>query len=526
MKNSMLATKGYLTISYGDTPLGTLRLTLRPDIVPQTVENFVHFLTAPRGYRNSTFHRIIPKFMAQAGDFINHDGTGSTSIYGRSFADENFHLSHSQRGVLSMANSGKDTNGCQFFISFCPTAHLDGKHVVFGHVDWREDGESADVLDKLERVRTDRRNGDRPMQRVQIVDCGILDDNNNKAKNTATATAGGGGKNNLAGEAKKNKLLQAYGQKNPATNADTDEIDLDDEEEEEQQEEKIDKNIDIISTIQDAGEIDLDDEHDGQPLEGGNNQQQLSTEAPPLQNNAVSSKKAALQKRLAALRKKINQSRTLNRREVHAEATRMGTEEASLKERKRQNKQDRNSKQAEYDAFVVGKLQSVGGGEDNSSADSKAEQKRLASLSQPAFDSIRQMNAQSEKKERSLYQVNDYYNPEGQYSNYERNLKSIRHRGTASATTDSYDPTMASYVKNNDVTNSAKVLERDGAKRLATEMKRRVDKKINKKRKVEFDEADVSYINDRNKRFNQKIGRNFDEHTAEIRQNLERGTAL
>eukprot|EP00574_Skeletonema_japonicum_P012352 CAMPEP_0201719206 /NCGR_PEP_ID=MMETSP0593-20130828/4464_1 /ASSEMBLY_ACC=CAM_ASM_000672 /TAXON_ID=267983 /ORGANISM="Skeletonema japonicum, Strain CCMP2506" /LENGTH=525 /DNA_ID=CAMNT_0048209599 /DNA_START=89 /DNA_END=1666 /DNA_ORIENTATION=+ len=524
--NSMLTTKGYLTISHGDTTLGTLRLTLRPDIVPQTVENFVHFLTAPRGYRNSTFHRIIPKFMAQAGDFINHDGTGSTSIYGRSFVDENFHLSHSQRGVLSMANSGKDTNGCQFFISFCPTAHLDGKHVVFGHVDWREDGESADVLDKLERVRTDRRNGDRPMQRVQIVDCGILDDNNNKATNTAAATAGSGsgGKNNLVGEAKKNKLLQAYGQKNPVTTADTDEIDLDDEEEEEQGEEKIRKDINDIST-KDAGGIHLNDEHDEQHLEGGSNQQQPSPEAPPLQNDAVSSKKAALQKRLAALRTKINQSRTLNRREVHAEATRMGTEEANLKERKRLNKQDRNSKQAEYDTYVVGKLQSVGGETNRASADSKAEQKKLASLSQPAVDSIRQMNAEQEKKERSQYQVNDYYNPEGQYSNYERNLKSIRHRGSASATADSYDPTMASYV-NNDATNSAKVFERDGAKRLANEMKRRVEKKINKKRKVEFDETDVSYINDRNKRFNQKIGRNFDEHTAEIRQNLERGTAL
>ncbi|KAK1748508.1 peptidyl-prolyl cis-trans isomerase, cyclophilin type, partial [Skeletonema marinoi] len=523
--NSTLATKAYLTISYGETPLGTLRLTLRPDIVPRTVENFVHFLTSPRGYRNSTFHRIIPKFMAQAGDFINHDGTGSISIYGQSFADENFHLSHSQRGTLSMANSGKDTNGCQFFISFCPTAHLDGKHVVFGYVDWRDDGESADVLDKLERVRTDRRNGDRPLERVQIVDCGILDENNNKATsslrqkdNTTTATTEGEKK--LAGEAKKNKLLQAYGDKKPAPAADSDEIDLD--EEDEQEEDKIDNN-----STKDAGEIDLDDENDEQPVTGENSDQQPAAEDPQVQNNKVSSKKAALQKRLANLRTKINQSRTLNRREVHAEATRMGTEEANLKERKRQNKQDRHSKQSEYEKYVVGKLQSAGGDDIQASADSKAEQKRLASLSQPAIDSIRQMNARSEKKERSQCGVNDYYNPEGQYSNYERNLKAIRHRGAESATTtDSYDPTIVSYANSNDATSASKVSERDGAKRLANEMKRRVEKKINKKRKVEFDETDVSYINDRNKKFNQKIGRNFDEHTAEIRQNLERGTAL
>ena len=543
--SSMLATKAYLTIAHGETPLGTLRLTLRPDIVPRTVENFVHFLTTPRssssssaaaaaGYYNSTFHRIIPKFMAQGGDFINHDGTGSTSIYGGpSFADENFILSHSQRGTLSMANSGKDTNGCQFFISFCPTAHLDGKHVVFGCVDWRSDDESANVLDTLERVKTDRRNGDnRPLERVQIVDCGILDERNNKAPvvqkdNTIIATTEGERK--LAGEAKKNKLLQAYGEKNPATaaaaaDADDDEIDLDDDDEEEEEE---------IDNTKDAGEIERDDENDEQPTTGENNNNDEQTAAEDQNNNMVSSKKAALHKRLANLRTKINQSRTLNRREVHAEATRMGTEEANLKERKRQNKQDRHSKQSEYDTYVVGKLQSVEGGEDSkrasSSADSMAEQKRLASLSQPALDSIRQMNARSEKRERSQYGVNDYYNPEGQYSNYERNLKSVRHRGAGSSatTTDSYDPTMVSYANNDAASTSlSKVSERDGAKRLANEMKRRVEKKINKKRNVDFDETDVSYINDRNKRFNKKIGRNFDEATAEIRQNLERGTAL
>ena len=471
--------------------------------------------------------------MAQGGDFIRHDGTGATSIYGPSFADENFHLSHSQRGALSMANSGRDTNGCQFFISFRPTAHLDGKHVVFGYVDWRGDEESADVLDQLERVRTDRRNGDRPLQRVEIVDCGILDGNGNKVHgdsqimNCSDATEGA---KKLIGEAKRNKLLQAYGEKNTSSavaTMDDDEIDLDDEDEAE--EKSVSDDIVVANnSTKDVGEIDLGDEHDEQPTTGENNKQQLAEDNSELHTDTkVSSKKAALQKRLANLKKKINQSRTLNRREVHAEATRMGSDEASLKERKRQNKQDRQSKQTEYDTYVVGKLQSAGGDDTKSNnSDSKAEQKRLASLSQPAIDSIRQMNARAEKKERSQYGVNDYYNPEGQYSNYERNLKSIRHRGVgAAATSDSFDPTMTSYT-NNDGSNAAKLSERDGAKRLANEMKRRVEKKLNKKRKVEFDETDVSYINDRNKRFNQKIGRNFDEHTAEIRQNLERGTAL
>ena len=238
--------KAYMTINHGDdTLLGTLRITLRPDIVPKTVDNFIHFLTTNKnksitsnnydnntnqGYCNSTFHRIIPKFMAQGGDFLKHNGTGSTSIYGPSFADENFLLSHSQRGTLSMANSGPDTNGCQFFITFKATAHLDGRHVVFGYVDWRDDDESAMVLERLEKVRTDRRN-DRPLEQVTIVDCGLIDEgkNNNNAKGGGVGVKEGGENNKLIGEAKKNKLLQAYGD-NPAA-ADEDEIDLDDEDE-------------------------------------------------------------------------------------------------------------------------------------------------------------------------------------------------------------------------------------------------------------------------------------------------------
>lgn len=274
---------------------------------------------------------------------------------------------------------------------------------------------------------------------------------------------------------------------------------------------------------QDADEIDLEDENDGPPsvAEESHEHQDGSESAPPPTGKL--SKKAALQKRLAAVRKKINQSRVLNRREVQAEASRMGTDEASMQERKRQNKQDRNARKKEYDTYVVGKLRTAGG------EDEAGDQKKMASLSQPAFDSIRQMNTRAEKQERSVHGPDDYYNPEGQYNNYERNLNSVRHlglrRGDASATLDSYDPTLvnSNSARSN---HSSSMSEKDGAKRLATEMKRRAEKRADKKRKLEYDAVDVTSINDRNKKFNQKIGRNFDKHTAEIRQNLERGTAL
>ena len=164
-----------MTLHIGSNPLGRLDLVLYDDTTPKTVENFCHFLSAPitKGYLQSRFHRIIKGFMAQGGDFLNGDGTGSTSIYGQQFADENFLHKHSKPGMLSMANSGKDTNGSQFFITFRPTPHLDGKHVVFGHVDLSTPSSRA-VLEAMENVSTGSNN--RPTQSLTIVECGVVEE--------------------------------------------------------------------------------------------------------------------------------------------------------------------------------------------------------------------------------------------------------------------------------------------------------------------------------------------------------------
>ena len=128
-----------MDVSLDSEPLGRIKLELFNHELPRTAENFRQFCTGeakrdgvPLGYKNTAFHRVIKDFMIQGGDFVNGDGTGCTSIYGGStFDDENFITKHEGPGILSMANSGKDTNGCQFFITAAKCDFLDGKHVFF-----------------------------------------------------------------------------------------------------------------------------------------------------------------------------------------------------------------------------------------------------------------------------------------------------------------------------------------------------------------------------------------------------------
>jgi peptidyl-prolyl isomerase H (cyclophilin H) len=128
----------------------------------------------PQGYKGSKFHRVIPNFMVQGGDFIHGDGSGVCSIYGGqgvTFPDENFSLKHESKGLLSMANAGKDGNGCQFFITLAPANFLDGKHVVFGKVVGEE---GLKVLDMMGAVRTGRRGRDVPDLDVVVSQCGEM----------------------------------------------------------------------------------------------------------------------------------------------------------------------------------------------------------------------------------------------------------------------------------------------------------------------------------------------------------------
>jgi len=165
-----IVSKVYFDISIADADAGRVVFGLYDGIVPKTAANFKALCTGEKGpgmtYKGCHFHRIIPSFMCQGGDFTARNGTGGRSIYGGKFEDENFELAHTKPFLLSMANAGPNTNGSQFFITTIVTDWLDGKHVVFGEVI-----EGEDIIKKME---SNGSQSGRTKRDVVIADCGEL----------------------------------------------------------------------------------------------------------------------------------------------------------------------------------------------------------------------------------------------------------------------------------------------------------------------------------------------------------------
>ncbi|MGW0735598.1 peptidylprolyl isomerase [Streptomyces sp. NPDC002851] len=159
----------FFDITINDEPAGRIVFKLYDDVVPKTAKNFRELATGVHGYgyEGSGFHRVIPDFMLQGGDFTRGDGTGGKSIYGEKFADENFKLKHTKPGQLSMANAGPNTNGSQFFITTIVTDWLDGKHVVFGEV--------VEGIDVVKAIEAEGSRSGKTKSAIKIARSGVVD---------------------------------------------------------------------------------------------------------------------------------------------------------------------------------------------------------------------------------------------------------------------------------------------------------------------------------------------------------------
>lgn len=397
------------------------------------------------------------------GDFTKGDGTGGESIYGQKFNDENFIRKHTTGGLLSMANAGPNTNGSQFFITFRDTPHLDGRHTVFGQV-----VEGLDVVKVIEMVATD--GNDRPRTAVIIADCGQIGDDE-----AVDVTPEG-------------DAAEISTDPNPAPS-------------------------EVTKPTTDDSEGKLPSGKDQEVEE-----EEISEAALEAQMEGMSE----LQKRLFKIRLKINQGKKANRAETEAEYRRFTDPKHEARQRYQEKQLELQKEQR--------KIAAAGGGEGAGSITARVEKEDpLLSMTAEAAERIREKNELKAKHTATFGW--HAFTAEADFRAYEKSLAKLptgasapssapRDTSVVQSSTDvEADP--LSYGKAGASVSSA------AAERLSKTIKDKEEARLkHSRRRMHLEGADVDFINDRNAVFNKKIKRSFDKYTVEIRQNLERGTAI
>lgn len=481
----------YFDIEIKGEQIGRIVFELFADIVPRTSENFRALCTgelgAPRQhtlwYKGSVFHRVIPGFMCQGGDFTRGDGTGGESIYGTTFEDENFALDHDEAGLLSMANAGPNTNGSQFFLTTESTPWLDGKHVVFGKVI-----EGMSVVKRIENCGS--RSG-KPSCRIVIKDCGELPS-----------------RRQIMAKLEAEKAEELRSRIDPTV------VDLDAEAKKRLEALKSAQNAapfvtaqDELRQLEDQEKQPIEDaEQRGLELENGKtsedeDEQAGNDEAEP---GAPQSKLEMLKQLRARMKsaQKANESAAIEEAKsskIKAMAQRhMGSDGGDGKkkwhEEKMRRKQDELKKRglSEDKAYLLQTAETA-----------EAIQKRdRGSKNASIFSEEALFHAYEKRADAIQPNLEEYEAAKERDPEFYRTSDSLLYGGAGGAPKEAVDRMVAEL-----------------------EDRRLKSSKFSRRRKHR-DDDDIDYINDRNAIFNKKIERAFGDFTKETKANLERGSAL
>eukprot|EP00923_Selenidium_pygospionis_P006175 GHVN01010603.1.p1 GENE.GHVN01010603.1~~GHVN01010603.1.p1 ORF type:complete len:471 (+),score=90.36 GHVN01010603.1:923-2335(+) len=466
--------KVYLDIAIGTKAGGRIVFQLFTDITPKTAENFRGLCTGEYGlatkskkalhYVGSKIFRVMPGFVIQGGDFDCNTGDGGESIYSGVFRDENFTRRHAQAGILSMANNGRHSNGSQFFVTLKRAAQLDGKHVVFGQV-----CDGMDVIRAIEKIPVD--GNDRPRVPIVVVGSGEVGVTNTSSADPFAKFREGLASDGVAAGPLKPKSAAAQGEAHLKA---------------------VVHAVNLEAAKRKAGLYSDEEEEKEEP--------------PPKEAEPVELDERG--KKLAALRLKMNQSRQLNNKEVIEEKKRWRDPNY---EQKRQYRESAEHENGVGDASTAGDEKKAAPSHsmevtaamvlDRESRQKKKRQNEDG-FGWNVFNQDTLYNAHKKRIAQTSFQREEY-------------LKQKEEMGDSF-----YDPTNALALVSSKPSEQAK-------DRLVQSINQQIQNRQKfSRRRAHLEEEDVSYINERNRHYNKKLERAFGKYSLEIKQNLERGTAL